>query len=262
MMKRALPSLSLILLLNLPAMAGSFFGPGPFSMDGYWPGFLNGKYQAAVTGVSNNITGVVGFALVDGAPPSRQTEVQTGSGAAVTDTVLRNVNLGVDPFQNYFMIFVEGRTYVGVTSATINLDNKTVVGALQGTDPAGIQPVTLPQTVAAGETIVWPVVALPILNRGLNGGFRANLNDTKALMTFSGTGSLNTPSQRQTYSATSIPAEYVATDDPPSPAGSITNVTGAALFTTESVDFRITGLRTSYFASDAISTAANDFGSR
>ena len=261
-MKTPLALLVAIYVTLSTGLAGNFFGAGPFNMDGYWPGFLNGKYQAAVTGVSNNITGVLGFALVDGAPPSRQTEVQSGSGAAVTDTVLRNVNLGVDPFQNYFMIFVEGRTYVGVTSVSINLDNKTVVGALQGTDPAGIQPVALPATVAAGETIVWPSVALPILNRGLNGGFRANLNNTKALMSFSGTGSLNTPSQRQTYTSTSIPAEYVATDDPPSPAGSITNITGSALFITESVDFNITGLRTSYFAANAVSTASNDFGSQ
>lgn len=250
--------LALLLLpfLATPALAGNFFGPGPFSMDGYWPGFLNGKYQAAVTGISNNITGVVEFALVEGAPPSRTTEEQEGG----LNVVARNVQLGVDPFQNYFMIFVEGRTYAGVTSATINLNNKTVVGALQGTDPAGIQPVDLPPAVATGDgvTIVWPVVALPILNRGLNGGFRAKLKDTKALMTFKGTGSLNTPSQRQTFTATSIPAEYVPTDDPPSPEGSITNVFGSALFTTETVDFRITGLRTSYFSTNAVSTAVND----
>jgi len=252
--------LFLLPVLVTTSFAGNFFGPGPINMGGYWPTFLDGKYQAAVTGVSNNIAGVVGFALINGAPPGRQTEVQSGSGATVTDTVLRNVNLGVDPFQNYFMIFVDGRTYAGVTSANINLQNKTVIGALQGTDPVGNQPVTLPTVLEPGQTIVFPSVGLSVLNRGLNGGFQANLNNTKALMSFSGTGSLSTPSQRQIFTSTSVPAEYVLTDNPPSPPGTITNVTATAQFITESVTFLISGMRTSYFASDAVSTAANDFG--
>jgi hypothetical protein len=242
MMKRALLSLSLIPLLSLPSMAGNWFGPGPFANDGYYPGYLNGKYQSSVTGL--NIIGVVGFSIVDGAPPSRETEVQAANAGG---PVLRNVALGVDPFQNYFLIFHEGRTYRGTTLASIDLNANTVTGALQGTDPAGIQPFVAAEFDASD--------GLPVVNRGLSGGFLATIQDKNALLTFSGDGQLSSAANQQTANLTGIPAVYDPADVPPSPAGTITNLVVSGQVATTSTPFSIRGMRTSYFASNAVSSA-------
>jgi len=242
-MKRLVPFLLLAVLVT-PSLAGNFFGPGPLSSGGYWPGYLNGKYQASVTGV--NIIGVVGFAIVDGAPPSREREVQ---GAAGTTIVTRNIELGVDPFQNYFLIFHEGRTYKGETVAMIDLSANTVTGALQGTDPVGVQLFTATGGVSA------VVNALPIVNRGLSGGFLANITQKNAILSFAGTGQLSSAANPQTVTITAIPAEYNPPDSPPSPAGTITNLFTVGQVVTTSTPFNIRGLRTSYNASNAVSSA-------
>jgi hypothetical protein len=244
-MKRSLLSLGLMSLLGLPAFAGNWFGPGPWSSDGPYPGYLNGKYQASVTGV--NIIGVVGFSIVDGAPPSRETEVQAANAGG---PVTRNVALGVDPFQNYFMIFHEGRAYRGQTLASIDLSANTVTGALQGTDPASIQPFTTVEGVNAVTN------ALPVVNRGLSGGFLANITEKNAVLSFSGTGQLSSAANPQTVNLTAIPAVYDPADVPPSPAGTITNLVVTGQVTTTSTPFNIRGMRTSYFASNAISSAS------
>jgi hypothetical protein len=244
-MKRAFLSLSLITLLSLPAVAGNWFGAGPWANDGYYPGYLNGKYQASVTGL--NIIGVVGFSIVDGAPPSREIEEQAANAGG---PVLRNVALGVDPFQNYFLIFHEGQTYRGETLASIDLVANTVTGALRGTDPAAIQPFT----ATAGVNAV--VNALPVVNRGLSGGFLASIQDENALLTFSGDGQLSSQSNPQAVSITAVPAVYDPADVPPSPAGTITNLVVSGQVATTSTPFSIRGMRTSYFASNAVSSAS------
>jgi hypothetical protein len=242
-MKRCLPLIAS--LLASPALAGNWFGPGPFAIDGFYPGYLNGKYQASVTGT--NIIGVVGFSIVEGAPPSRETEVQAANAGG---PVTRNVNLGVDPFQNYFLIFHEGRTYRGETIGSIDLAANTVTGALQGTAPAAIQPFV----AAAGVNTV--ANALPIVNRGLSGGFLANITQKNAILSFAGTGQLSSAANLQTVNLTGIPAEYDPADVPPSPAGTITNEFLAGQVVTTSTPFNIRGLRTSYVASNAVSSAA------
>jgi hypothetical protein len=111
------------------AAASSFaggFGPGPWANATYYPGNLDGKYQAAVFGA--NISGVLGFALRDGAPPTTVT-------SQIVNTNSSQSSLRVDPFLNYFAIFVEGRTYTGLTTAGVNYNNNTVTGALVGTQP-------------------------------------------------------------------------------------------------------------------------------
>lgn len=240
-------ALLLLPLIATPALAGNFFGPGPFSLDGYWPGYLDGKYQAAVTG--QNIIGVVGFAIVDGAPPTRETETQEPAGNSI---VTRNVNLNVDPFQNYFLIFHEGRSYRGLTTAMIDLDAKQITGALQGTDPAGVQPFG---TVAGGLDNS-AADALAIVNRGLSGGFRAKIKQNAAVFTFSGAGQLSSAANQQTVTLTGIPAVYIPTDDPPSPGGTITNEFIAGQVVTTSTPFNMRGIKTSYFATNAVSSAS------
>lgn len=256
-MKRLVPFL-LLPVLAATSFAGNFFGPGPFGNNGYWPGYLNGKYQAAVTGV--NITGVLGFALVDGTPPSRETETQ---GAAGTAIVTRNVNLGVDPFQNYFMIFVEGRTYKGITSAMIDLDAKTVTGAMQGEDPVGLLPFSATPSDrivivdgVTNQTSLWLTNALPIVNRGLSGGFRANINNNSAVFTFSGNGQLSTPANNQTVTMTTFPIVANPADPPLVPDATITNFIASGSVQTESTPFTIRGIRTSFFSSNAVSSAS------
>jgi hypothetical protein len=244
-MKRFLLSIGLLASISQAALAGNWFGAGPWSSDAFYPGYLNGKYQASVTGL--NIIGVVGFSIVDGAPPSRETESQEANAGG---PVLRNVNLGVDPFQNYFLIFHEGRAYKGETIGMIDLSANTVTGSLRGTDPAGVQPFT----AVAGVNAV--VNALPVVNRGLSGGFLANIDEKNAVLSFSGTGQLSSAANAQTVSLLAIPAEYDPADVPPSPTGTITNEFIAGQVATTSTPFSIRGLRTSYAASNAVSSAS------
>jgi len=131
-----LSSLAIALCTNFAA-AGSWFGPGPWANATYYPGNLDGKYQAAVFGA--NISGVLGFAIRDGAPPFLQSQTQTlaslNSGGS-NNAIVSNQQIGIDPSLNYFAIFVNGRTYVGSTAAGINYDNNSVTGTLIGTQPS------------------------------------------------------------------------------------------------------------------------------
>jgi len=236
-----IPALLVLLAMSTsPASAGNWFGSGPWSQGAYYPGQFDGKYQAVVTG--DNISGVLGFALVDGAPPSRTTENQQ----ADSFVVARNVQLGVDPFQNYFMIFVEGRTYRGETVAMVDIDTKTVAGSLQGTAPAGIQPLPALNFDASD--------ALAVVNRGLDGGFNANINSSQSLFTFRGNGQLSTPANNQTIV---LEADPIAVADPvgppPRPAGTITNETISGIVLTETTPFNLVGIKTSNFATNAVS---------
>lgn len=111
--------------LTATTFAGNL-GPGPWANDTYYPGNIDGQYQAAVFG--NNIAGVLGFALRNGAPT-----VATTSEVVGTNTT--QSTLTVDPFQNYFAVFVEGRTYTGLTTASVNYNSQQVTGALIGAQP-------------------------------------------------------------------------------------------------------------------------------
>ena len=218
------------------SLAGNWFGSGPWAQGAFYPGQFDGKYQAAVTG--NNIAGVLGFALVNGAPPSRTTETQQGDFFVVA----RNVQLGVDPFQNYFLIFVEGRTYRGETLAMIDINTSSVTGTLQGTAPAGIQPVANP-TFDVSDALV-------VVNRGLDGAFTANINNKKALFTFTGNGQLSTPANFQSISLTnSMSPPPAAIGDP------ATNMVVSGRIVTQTTPFNLVGIKTSNFATNASSGA-------
>ena len=226
------------------ATAGNFFGAGPFNNDGYWPGYLNGKYMGVVTG--DNISGVLGFAIVDGAPPFRINDQQSSAGGAVQSAALVNQTITPDVLQNYFTIFVEGRTYFGQTTAGIDLDSSTVAGALQGTAPAGLPDITV--TAAGGANAT--VDALSVLNRGLSGGFTANINSKKATFTFSGTGELSTPANNQTITLTAVPTVADNLVDPLVPANTITNEVISGRIVTETTPFNLSGIRTSFNANN------------
>lgn len=250
-MKTVLSLLLAALVICSTATAGNWFGAGPFSNDGYWPGYLNGKYVATVTG--NNISGVLGFAIVDGAPPFRINEQQSSSGGAIESTALVNQSITPDVLQNYFTIFVEGRTYFGLTTAGVNLDNNSIAGALQGQAPAGLPDITVtPAFAGGGENAT--VDALSVLNRGLSGGFNATINSKKATFTFSGSGQLSTPANNQTVILTAVPTEADSLVDPLVPVGTVTNEVISGRIITETTPFSLSGIRTSFSANNPAAT--------
>jgi hypothetical protein len=212
--------------------AGNWFGPSPWANATYYPGNLDGKYQAAVTGV--NTTGVLGFAIRDGAPPFLQIESQSlSANALVADTVAVNQDIQLDQSLNYFAIFVNGRSYVGETAAGINYDNSTVTGTLIGTAPSSLSNTTtqitsqlftnvsttnivttnvtvtntggLPvtnTTIVTNTAVISNVETLSITNElpspvliatGVDGSFQANVNSKRGVFTFQGPGQLSSP---------------------------------------------------------------------
>jgi len=249
MKKYFAPFLAAYVTCNL--FAGGTTG-GPWANGAYYPGYLNGKYMGVVTG--NNIAGVLGFALVDGAPPFRSATTQSADAGG---GVLQNSSIRPDGTQNYFVIFVEGRTYSGLTTAGIDISSKTVAGAMQGTDPAGILPVgsSSGASMGGGSTGSGSLAtnisdALSIINRGLSGGFTAKIKCDKAVFTFKGDGQLSTPANRQSWNVTVIPAVVPGFLPPPTiPAGTLTNEYATGVFQTETTPFQIKGIRTSFNAS-------------
>ena len=145
---------------------------------------------------------MLGFAIADGTPPFRTTEVQRIE--PLSDAVERNIDIAPDVLQNYFAIFVEGRTYSGVTYAGIDIDANKVAGSLSGRDPIGIQAFTAADATAAASGVN---NSLPIVNRGLSGGFTAKIKKKQAVFTFKGDGQLSTAANPQTVSMTTVSIE-------------------------------------------------------
>jgi len=222
-MKTLLLALTAVTIHASTSFAGNWFGSGPWANGAYYDGQFDGKYQAVVTG--ENISGVLGFSIVEGAPSLR--------GAAVDGT------------GNYFMIFVEGRTYLGQTLASINIDTKKVGGALAGTAPAGILAVPAPDFDASD--------AVTIVNRGLSGGFTANINNSKATFTFSGSGQLSTPANAQTIVLNATPEE--SGGGGAIPADTIITETIDGIIITETTPFQISGITTSNLAANIAAAA-------
>jgi hypothetical protein len=328
---KSIASLLFLVFSALPAFSANWFGSGPWSSGAYYPGATDGKYQAAVSG--NNIAGVIGFAIREGSP-TVLTRTNQQNGGTTTNT-LGTASLEAatataqvfDETQNYFVIFVEGRTYSGLAIGTVNPIGNTVTGTLLGaqpdfgfvtntlpfefpeatfttntnitiigsnevvsitnlpgvtvtnvtntvttnivitdiggvtvatsiittntfsnvvtTDPISITntnlfPIFLTNTNVTSVPVTVPVFApeattntfdpLPLLNRGLSGGFQASLQNKKGPMTFNGSGQLSTPAQLQTVDL-------------------VTNNAGnniAGTIQTEMINFNLNGLRTSF----------------
>ena len=243
MKKTILPILAITLAANV-GLAGNWFGSGPWANDAYYPGQLDGKYQASVTGV--NIAGAVGFAFQDGAP--------TSSSSAASATTASN-NITVDPSLNYFVIFVQGVTYSGTTTATINLDQNTVTGAFYSGSSAfttietsEILFVTNGTSVTTAEQISTVLDNLSLLNRGVNGGFTANINSKNSLFNFSGTGELSAPAFPQSVlgfdtNGTVVPPDRFISD-------AVT-----AVVETATVPFDIQGIKVSFSGASSTSTS-------
>jgi hypothetical protein len=231
-------ALLLLTLTSLPALAGNWFGSGPWSNYGPYPGYLNGRYSGIVTAATPDsvISGVIGFALVDGSPPFRIQDQQSSAGGAIQSAALVNQEIQPDPVQNYFAIFVEGRTYTGITWPSVDLESNQVAATLQGTSPPGFLP--LPDSLAFDATD-----ALSVLNRGLSGAFNASIQNKKALFNFQGSGQLSTSADPQTITITAVPTEVDPLTDPLVPAGTITNEVISAQIVTETTPFNVRGIR-------------------
>lgn len=229
-----------LLTLTHGSMAGGTSG-GPWANGAYYAGYLNGKYMGVVTG--NNIAGVLGFAIVDGAPPFR-TQEQQGGQQQQGVKVAEYQDPRIDITQNYFTIFVEGRTYTGLTTAGIDISSKTVAGALQGTDPIGVQAAVAGAPGPGGFAVnpaggINAFNALSIINRGLSGGFTAKITGQGAVFTFKGDGQLSTPANPQSYQ---IESDIIGL-----PAAQ-TNAIISGIYETHSTPFQVKGIRTSFNA--------------
>jgi hypothetical protein len=225
MKKLLIPAIALCLSGNA-AFAGNWFGSGPWANATYYPGNLDGKYQAAVFGA--NVSGVLGFAIRDGAPPFLQSQSQTlaslNSGGS-NNAIVSNQQIGIDNSLNYYAIFVNGRTYVGTTAAAINYDNDSVNGTLIGTQPSTITTTNqivvsqlITNIVSTNETfsittggstlttnIVYDLTNIQtvlttnaainaaVISTGVDGAFQANINSKRAVFTFQGPGQLSAP---------------------------------------------------------------------
>ena len=243
-MKAHFLSLFAILLAANASLAGNWFGSGPWANDAYYPGQLDGKYQASITGV--NIAGAVGFAFQDGAP--------TSSSSAGTAAGASN-NITVDPSLNYFVIFVQGVTYSGTTTATINLDQNTVTGALYSgasafstIETSEILFITNGTSVETATQTSTVLDNLSLLNRGVNGGFVANINSKNSLFNFSGTGELSAPAFPQSVlgfdtNGTVVPPDRFISD-------AVT-----AVVETATVPFDIQGIKVSFSGASTTSTS-------
>lgn len=276
-MKTASISAVSLLLYSLatPSFAGNFFGAGPWANSTYYSGNLDGKYQAAVFAPDGtaNISGVLGFAIRSGSATTvTNTSASTSAGAGGVASAESSV-VTKNPFDNFFTIFVAGRTYTGVTDANINYDNNTVTGALIGTAPAANPPIeitsvalpiaeietttenigsatnpiiitTTVTNLSTIDTSLWDLGAL--VNRGLSGGFKANINSKKATFTFSGSGELSSASDFIAVDAQSITDSQVIKDPQGNPEQIIFSPSAQARQAIATRPFQLSGIRVAF----------------
>lgn len=155
---------AVFLAIAATTKAGSF-GPGPWANGAYYPGQFDGVYSASMFGGSPSVvSGVLGFGLNNGSPSTSTNSSSSGTTNTTTITV--------DPFENYFVTFIDGRTYAGATIANVNNQTDQVTGGLFN-------------GVAASTSGV---------ENTASGGFVASLTGQKDVITFSGnnTGTIQT----------------------------------------------------------------------
>ena len=161
----SVPLIAVVVLAFAATSKAGSFGPGPWANGAYYPGQFDGKYSATVFG--NNTSGVFGFALQAGSP----TIITNTQSTTTTNISVIQSTVIPDPWQNYFLIFFNGVTYYGTTFATINVDTKSVAGAMY--DGRGVLSATNFSYAS--------------------GGFTASLTSDKSPVTFTG----NNPGQFQ-----------------------------------------------------------------
>lgn len=188
-MKALVPALIAAALTLPSAMGGNWFGPGPWANGAYYPGQYDGVYSATMFGGTPSvISGVLGFGLRNGSPSTSTNSTLAGTNG-VQSTIV------VDPFQNYFVVFVDGRTYAGSTIATVNNQTDQVSGGLyNGIGPATTLAFTntaitfntnTPPTIESSNN----TVVFETFQNTCGGGFTASLTGKKDVITFVGNNS-------------------------------------------------------------------------
>lgn len=163
-MKKLFYSIIAGTIVTSTSLAGNWFGSGPWANGAYYPGQYDGVYSASIFGGNPSVvSGVMGFGLRNGSPSIVTNSTTTGTNFIQTTVV-------VDPFQNYFVVFVNGTTYAGSTIATINNQSDQVSGGLYNGVNQGTGGLT--NFTSANNTC--------------SGGFTASLTGKKAVITFSG----------------------------------------------------------------------------
>lgn len=158
-----LPVLALATIAQA-ALAGSL-GPGPWANGAYYEGQFDGTYSATVYAAPEIlpgdiysgavISGVVGFRLQGGAPS--------------TDGALPP---SIDTLRNYYAIFANGTSFIGVTYANVNINDKTVAGTFS-------------------PDFYSNAAAVPYEANLYGGSFIAGIDSDNATFTFSGDGVLS-----------------------------------------------------------------------
>jgi hypothetical protein len=192
MKKFFLPAIALCLAGNT-LLAGNWFSSGPWANGAYYPGQYDGVYSATMFGGTPSVvSGILGFGLRNGSP-------STSTNSTILTNGTQNT-ISVDPFQNYFVVFVDGVTYAGVTIANLNNQTDQVSGGLfNGVSPSYSLAIT--NTEVTFNTNTPPGIAssnntveFQTVQDTCGGGFAATLTGKKSVITFSGnnTGTLQT----------------------------------------------------------------------
>jgi hypothetical protein len=174
-------------------LAGNWFGSGPWANGAYYPGQYDGVYSASIYGGNPGVvSGVLGFGLDNGAPS--------------TNAISTNILTSINNAENYFVVYVDGQSYVGQTIANINENSSKVSGGLangQG-EPTFSVLVTTNFPGSTNQTVT--TTQLTILNT-CGGAFDANITGKKSVISFEGinTGTLSTaangfPTSTNTFS--------------------------------------------------------------
>lgn len=183
-MKKLLLLLVAFLLHASVAPAGNWFGAGPWANGAYYPGQFDGVYSASVfNGSPSVISGVLGFGLRNGSPTTSTNSTISTNGTQNTITV--------DPFQNYFVVYVDGRTFAGLTIANVDNNASKVSGGLfNGTGPSyTVQRITdIEVTLSTNPVGAFTNFSFeyPSVVDTCSGGFTADLTGKKAVISFSG----------------------------------------------------------------------------
>ena len=157
----SVPLIAVVVLAFAATSKAGSFGPGPWANGAYYPGQFDGVYSASMfSGSPSVVSGVLGFGLNNGSPTTS------------TNSTTNSTTITLNPNQNYFVTFIDGRTYAGATIANVNNQTDQVTGGLFN-------------GVAASTSGV---------DNTASGGFVASLTGQKDVITFSGnnTGTIQT----------------------------------------------------------------------
>ena len=221
-------------VLTVSTFAGA--GPGPWANGAYYPGQLDGRYSANVYNnvqesfnpgqafIPNNVvttnntdpisgaplagnmgavvSGVVGFGIRNGTPSTGTNNFGSVQNVQNSANVVNSISL--DSSHNYFVIYVDGDCFAGMTAAGINLDTQSVHGSLwQGVGQNSYEKVTnwtwvtnAPFSTNAPPFTTVTLLAIP--GATANGYFNADINCDQAVFTFFGAGQITTRSTAAT----------------------------------------------------------------